>query len=99
MISRSGVLRPEYVSADETARYRFLILRLVAEIRTTVHWFYDDYSDNTDEDEWCIGDIFYKKTSYFEAIDENENIKYLDFDSAFPQPPAYWHNHRDPQQF
>ena len=43
-------------------------------------WFYDDYSDNTDEDEWCIGDIFYKKTSYFEAIDENENIKYLDFE-------------------
>lgn len=42
-------------------------------------WFYDDdFSDNMDESEWCIGDNFYKKTSYFEVVDENENIKYLD---------------------
>lgn len=43
-------------------------------------WLYDDYSDDMDEDEWCIGDNFYKKTSYFEVVDENESIRYVDLE-------------------
>jgi len=41
-------------------------------------WLYDEYSDKMDESEWCIGDNFYKKTSYFEVVDVNEKIKYFD---------------------
>jgi len=43
-------------------------------------WFNDDYSDDMDEDEWCVGDNFYKKTSYFEVVDENESIRYIDLE-------------------
>ena len=41
---------------------------------------YDHYSDDMDENKWCIGDNFYKKTSYFEVVDENESIRYVDLE-------------------
>ena len=41
-------------------------------------WLYDYSSEDIDENEWCIGDNYYKKTSYFEVVDVNGNNKYID---------------------